>query len=412
MGDRAPFHAGSPYEPPDSHPRSCSKFVIRWAILTGEYPPQPGGVSDYTKLVADGLANCGDDVSIFAPRCSDRESTSESRVVVNRLPDHFGPRSLLALDHALSELRPDRILIQYVPHAFGWKALNLPFAGWVAHRAKRIAPVWVMFHEVMTTGNQNRPVRAKILRHGTGAMARLVAGAAQRIFVSIPGWRRIIAQVCRGAKESDWLPIPCVVPSEATSQSIARIRERFAPGDDQILLGHFGTFGALITDLLTPVCARVLQENENTRLLLIGRGSADYCNRFRAAYPMLANRVAAAGELAAADVPVYIRACDAILQPYPDGISSRRTTVMAGMAIGVNIVSNLGALSEELWSDEVGVTLAPRPDSALLALKTTEFLQLPPLVRAERARQASEFYSRTFALEHTITKLRCPTVRC
>ncbi len=29
-----------------------------WHIVTGEYPPQPGGVSDYTEAVARGLARC------------------------------------------------------------------------------------------------------------------------------------------------------------------------------------------------------------------------------------------------------------------------------------------------------------------------------------------------------------------
>ena len=29
--------------------------MTHWAILTGEYPPQPGGVSDYTRLVARGI---------------------------------------------------------------------------------------------------------------------------------------------------------------------------------------------------------------------------------------------------------------------------------------------------------------------------------------------------------------------
>ena len=39
----------------------------RWAVLTGEYPPQPGGVSDYTRLVAEGLAAVGDEVAVYAP---------------------------------------------------------------------------------------------------------------------------------------------------------------------------------------------------------------------------------------------------------------------------------------------------------------------------------------------------------
>ncbi len=28
---------------------------MNWFIITGEYPPQPGGLSDYTELVANGL---------------------------------------------------------------------------------------------------------------------------------------------------------------------------------------------------------------------------------------------------------------------------------------------------------------------------------------------------------------------
>ena len=41
--------------------------MIRWVILTGEYPPQSGGVSDYTRLVVEGLAAVGDEVAVYAP---------------------------------------------------------------------------------------------------------------------------------------------------------------------------------------------------------------------------------------------------------------------------------------------------------------------------------------------------------
>ena len=41
--------------------------VTRWVILTGEYPPQSGGVSDYTRLVVEGLAAVGDEVAVYAP---------------------------------------------------------------------------------------------------------------------------------------------------------------------------------------------------------------------------------------------------------------------------------------------------------------------------------------------------------
>ena len=41
--------------------------MTRWAVLTGEYPPQPGGVADYTALVAGGLAAASDLVTVYAP---------------------------------------------------------------------------------------------------------------------------------------------------------------------------------------------------------------------------------------------------------------------------------------------------------------------------------------------------------
>ena len=36
-------------------------------IITPEYPPQPGGVSDYTAQVAEGLAQEGEEVHVWCP---------------------------------------------------------------------------------------------------------------------------------------------------------------------------------------------------------------------------------------------------------------------------------------------------------------------------------------------------------
>lgn len=111
--------------------------MTRWAILTGEYPPQSGGVSDYTRLVAEGLAASGDEVAVYAPPQQIGPDPDCPGVQVRRLPDRFGLRGLRRLDRELANERPGRILVQYVPHAFGMKAMNLPFAAWVALRARR-----------------------------------------------------------------------------------------------------------------------------------------------------------------------------------------------------------------------------------------------------------------------------------
>ena len=93
-------------------------------------------MSDYTRLVAEGLAAVGDEVAVYAPPQDIGPESASLAVRVRRLPDRFGLRGLHWLGRELTRDRPDRILIQYVPHAFGCRAMNLPFAVWLAMRAR------------------------------------------------------------------------------------------------------------------------------------------------------------------------------------------------------------------------------------------------------------------------------------
>ena len=137
-------------------------LAIRWAILTGEYPPDPGGVSDYTRLVARGLADAGDRVVVWAPPFSSGQLSDGVNVEVRRLPDCFGRRSLKTIAEALDgSVGPHRLLVQYVPHAFGWKGANLPFCLWL--RGRRRDRVWIMFHEVAYPFDANAGLRPNAL---------------------------------------------------------------------------------------------------------------------------------------------------------------------------------------------------------------------------------------------------------
>jgi len=62
---------------------------MTWALITGEYPPQPGGVGDYTRLVAAGIASVGGEVHVWAPAVPEAPACTDPGVVVHRLPGHF-----------------------------------------------------------------------------------------------------------------------------------------------------------------------------------------------------------------------------------------------------------------------------------------------------------------------------------
>lgn len=370
-------------------------MAVRWAILTGEYPPQPGGVADYTCQLAAGLAAAGDAVTVFAPPHQLGKEADDAGVAVVRLPDRFGPRGLCTLGHALARERPARILVQYVPHAFGWKAMNLPFAAWLAARARRLAPVWVMFHEVCVPFRW-RPVKSAVLGAAHAVMARLVAGAADRVFVPIPAWAARLWRLCPGAKPAEWLPVPSNIPAAA-------VAVRSASGT---VIGHFGTYGPATAELLESALVALLDRSADRSAVLLGRGAATFRDRLAARHPALADRVVAPGERPPEEVAARLRGCDVLLQPYTDGISSRRTSAMSGLANGVPVVSNLGELSDPVWLGLGWPSLAPGPDPAAVAAAAETTLAMPPESRHELGRAGAALYREQFALAVTLARLR------
>lgn len=369
---------------------------MTWHILTGEYPPTTGGVADYTQHVAAGLVAAGDIVNVWAPNV---ESIVEpSGVVVRRLADHFGPRSLQTLGRALKETDGTaRLLVQYVPHAFGWKGGNVPFCVWL--RAQRSAPVWVMFHEVaFPLGRRQRLVEngLGLVTHG---MAAMVASAAERVFVSIPAWEPMLRRVAPSTRV-EWMPVPSSVDVHADCDAVGRVRGRFTASKP--LIGHFGTFGRLIQPLVNDAIPPVLRAVD-AHMLLIGRGSDEMAHGIGRRWPALGSRVAGTGTLSARELSHHVAACDLMLQPYPDGISSRRTSAMVALAHGRPLVTTVGPLSEPVWNDVPGVITCPVGDPAALARACAQ-LRLPPAPGISDAMRA--FYASRFDLAHTIATLR------
>lgn len=167
--------------------------AVSWHVITGEYPPARGGVADYTRALASALASAGDDVHIWSPAV-DGGLVSDPGVQLHPLPEGYRPSGLRRLSRELRRLPGrKRILVQYVPHAFGMRAMNIPFCGWLA--ALREAEVWIMFHEVALPWGRARRWRANAASAVTRVMANLLVARADRVFLSIPSWRPILRDI-------------------------------------------------------------------------------------------------------------------------------------------------------------------------------------------------------------------------
>jgi glycosyltransferase involved in cell wall biosynthesis len=381
--------------------------MIDWQILTGEYPPQSGGVSDYTRLVARGLVSAGDSVVVWAPPVNGNgagstvNSQRDDAITVRRLPDRFGPRSLRMLSAELNQIRtPHRLLVQYVPHAFGWKAANLPFCLWLASR--RRDSVWVMFHEVAYPFDAGAGLRRNVLAVLNRMMAATVARVAERAFISIPAWQSGVDAVTPAGTPVTWLPVPSSIPVVSDQQRIAAIRTELAHG--QAVVGHFGTYGALIKPLLDESILLILKKSD-CRVFLLGHGSEAARESMIERDQDAAHRVVASGTLPAETLSTYISACDVMLQPYPDGISTRRTSAMVALAHGVPLVTTKGALTEAIWAEREAAVMVPAGTAEALGDAVVALLR-DPARRAAVARRGGVVYDEHFDVRHTIAALR------
>jgi glycosyltransferase involved in cell wall biosynthesis len=373
-----------------------------WIILTGEYPPQTGGVSDYTQLVARGLAASGDEVHVWAPR-TDLPQSTEDGVHVHRLPDHFGLRGLAELNREFDRLPTHaRVLVQYVPQSFGWRGLNLPFCVWLWIRRNK-HPITAMVHEIASPW----VTRGRFLRHNfLSAVHRLMAivlvQSTHRLYVSILGWEPLLRRYA-GSREIEWLPIPSTMPQEINPERVAALRRHLLPHAEDQLVGHFGTFGDLVAGALRQIIPDILESQRQTVILLVGRRGVEFAAEMQKAHPASAGRLIATGGIEPAAVSEHLAVCDLLIQPYDDGISSRRTSAMAGLAIGVPIVTRRGFLTEPIWEESGAVCLA----SSYQEMAKQVALLLTDEAKRDRLRKSAvRLYQERFHLDRTIAALR------
>jgi len=384
-------------------------------IITPEYPPQIGGVSDYTYQVANGLAEAGDDVHVWCPRMRSQEAggrskepeqTSRSeRVVVHRELGRIWPSDLRRVGKMLDSFpQPRRLLVQWVPHGFGLRAMNIPFCLWLCSRARKGDVVEIMAHECYLPFKR-WAIKQNIAAIAQRSMTIILLRAARRVWVSIPAWETRFRSLTFGRRLSfKWLPVPSNIPVINEPQAIATLRARYGVNGETVL-GHFGTYNPHDRRVLRAVLSEILEKNDGQKILLMGRGSDSMRDEFVRDEPLWKDSIYGSGELDSRTLSLHLSACDVMLQPCQDGVSGRRTTVMAALAHGKPIVTTIGCLTESIWSESEAVSLAPCEDTKEIGAAVKGLLS--DRKQREHLRVAAHnLYNERFDIDLVITALR------
>jgi glycosyltransferase involved in cell wall biosynthesis len=374
----------------------------RWHLVTGEYPPQRGGVSDYTRAVARGLAAGGGDVHVWCP-AADVAPPADAGVAVHAVAGSWSKADLRRLDALLdAEPGPRHLVVQWVPHAYGHRSVNVRFCAWVQSRGRRGDRVDLMVHEAFHAfgeGSWRQDAAAAVHR----VMVTLLLNVTTRAWVAIPAWADRLRRYAWGREVTFcWLPVPSNVPVDRNASAVSSRRAGLAGFGT--VVGHFGTYNRDSRRDLTAILPLVLDADPTVGVLLVGRDSDVFRAEFLAAHGQFNARVQATGALENMQVSHALQACDVLVQPYPDGASTRRSTLMAALEHGVPVVTTVGRLSDRTWATTDAVVAVRPDDVAGFASAVGQLLRDADRRRclADRARR---LYAERFDITHTVAAL-------
>lgn len=382
-------------------------------LITSEYPPQLGGVSDYTQLVATGLAAAGDEIHVWCPSLGDvateaasDEIAAAAGVFVQRELRRIAPADLRRVGKLLDRFaRPRRLLVQWVPHGYGYKSMNLPFCFWLWQRARlKRDRIELMVHEPFLAfgeGSKKQDLAAAVHR----LMIAALLNAASRVWVSVPEWETLLQPFALGRKLAfDWLPVPSNISVVDDPVGIANVRSQFSLSGGP-LAGHFGAYDQYLSEQMLQLLPRLLTNLRQLSMLLVGKGSLELRGRVIREHPDLTGQVHATGTLSSENISRHISACDLMLQPYQDGVSGRRTSVMTALSHGVPVVTTMGKATESIWAESKSVVLVKVGNiNALVA--ATKSLLADDEQRRSMGNLAARLYRDRFDLQHTVSALR------
>jgi hypothetical protein len=284
--------------------------------------------------------------------------------------------------------------------------MNVPFCIWLWRRAKKHGDsLEIMVHEAFLSfeGSWRQYGAALIHRLMTVILLRAVT----RVWVSTPECARRWRSYTFGRRVPfQWLPVPSNIRVACDEAAINTVRRRYAP-ERGLLVGHFGTYGAPVLSVLEPIILKIAREIPDQPVLLMGMGSREFRNHLIEKHPALESTFEATGPLAPELLSHHIAACDVLIQPYPDGATTRRTSLMVGLSHGKTIVTTSSEVTEPLWqqSDAVGIT--PSGDAQAFIKLLRELLQ-DPQERARMSHASRKLYQERFDISHTVAALRLP----
>jgi glycosyltransferase involved in cell wall biosynthesis len=360
-------------------------------FISSEYPPDIGGVADYTYHLTQAFAGRGHEAPVLTSADGGASAGEQHRDARS-----WRVSGATAMARAARALRPDVVNFQYVPQMYG-RAGIAPGAALLPLALRRAgdAQVTCTMHEIASPFGMPPKRLAAALAHRM--QARLMVSACDRIIVTNPAYARRLRGWTRAPHKVWEIPVGAsILPASASADDRAALRASLGAGS-AALIGESSPLavGKRPDDLLR--LAKSL--GPRARLVMLGGLPADAGQKAsficRAEASGVADRIIWTGPLSATDLSRHLSALDVYVHTHGAGASSRSTTLVSALAHGLPIVAYDGAETGASLAGG-GVALVSNGDTVAFASAVATLLDSPG-DRARSGALARELHARNFA---------------
>jgi glycosyltransferase involved in cell wall biosynthesis len=361
---------------------------LRIGLLSAAFPPDKDGIGDYTFRLASQLSDGGHKVTVLTSIGPTRLACRDVDVIPFFDPVH--PASIGALaERVPKDAALEWLVLQYNPFGFGPRGFcpNLPVALYKLKKQRPETKVAIMCHETYYTPWY--PLKQGIMRLWQCPILAALARVADKLMASTERWVRQVELFSFG-KPARFVPVGSNLPDSSKAPNV--VRDELGLGQ-KFIVGLFGS--AHISRNVDWVAAATRRINTSrsgeVAVFYIGGDSRLIAPQFEGIqfvdFGFLESEIAAA----------RIKAMDALLCPFADGISARRGSAICGLQQGISVVSNVGPSTDQIFKDwnRKGVCLSEGGVEGFVA--TCEEIAANSQLRSTVSSGARAFYEKTFS---------------
>lgn len=334
--------------------------TLKICMVSPNYPPNTVkcGVGDYTRELCQAISMLGHEIIVIASNGYSWEET-DNNISIKVIPftNRWGIKALIRLFIFLKAERFDLINLQYSPPLYGfWFKLFIPVL-------RLAAPVIITFHTV-----HGGPIYNKLIAMLLILFSSKIISSNEEVDYIIKRYFFIFRNKVASIPIGSNIPIISMDSEEAR----VKVQRRLNLERDYIILLHFGLFYPdKGVETIIAALGDLKKEYTHFHMVMLGgicQGKEVYYESLK----MLASRLGLdsfitwIGYKDKEEVSLYLSATDIYLIPYDRGVSSRRGSLMAGLAHSLPIISTVPSVPSRYFKNNENLLLiSPRNSSEL-----------------------------------------------